>query len=345
MKKIVSSFFVAGLCLLGLIGCGNSQSADGEMQPKIIRLTHCQADGHPIDEGADLFAELVHERTNGRLEVQVFPANMLGPESVTRDMVKEGSVDMVLLGSAANNYNGAQDLASCFYLMRSIEECDYMFLDSDWAKKYLYPDYLENNHVVYLDSWSQSPRQTMATKEFTTPEELSSIKLRMPAGIPMWERGYSLMGAMTVTLGLDDAFSGLQQGVCDGVEGPIDQLSFYSFQEVAKNLILTNHNYYSYQALMNEKSFNSLSEEDQQIIRESIVEAGKHAGELRDQLTESIVEDMKAAGVNVITLTDEQLDVFAQKALQVVEENMDRWGQECYDEFVAELDEFRAAHK
>lgn len=347
MKKILS-MLLAAMMVLSLVACGstNTPASDGgdasaDVKPVTLKLTHCQADGHPIDVAADKFAELVAERTEGRVNVTVYPANMLGAESVTRDMIKEGTVDIVLLGSAANNYNTAMNLVSAFYLLQSTEECDYMLFDSPWAQKWLVEDYLADEGVAYLDSWTQSPRQTMTTKPFTNPNELKSIKLRVPAGIPVWETAWNAMGAMTVSMGLDDAFSGLQQGVCDGVEGPIDQLSFYSFQEVAKNLILTQHCFYSYQFLMNNSVLTSLSEADQQIIRDTAVECGDLADQLRDENAVKLVEDMKAAGVTVTELTAEQLQVFADLALTSVEENMDVWGQECYDEFMADLTAFR----
>ena len=346
MKKFVSVLLAVLMVMSLLAGCGagsDASAGDGATGKTVkVKLTHCQADGHPIDVAADKFAELVAERTEGRVQVTVYPANMLGAESVTRDMVKEGTVDIVLLGSAANNYNTAMNLVSAFYLLQSTEECDYMLFDSDWAQKWLAEDYLANDNVVYLDSWTQSPRQTMSTKVFTTPAELKSVKLRVPAGIPVWESAWNAMGAMTVSMGLDDAFSGLQQGVCDGVEGPIDQLSFYSFQEVAKNLILTQHCFYSYQFLMNNTVFSSLSADDQQVIRDTALECGDVADQLRDENTVKLVEDMKAAGVTVTELTAEQLNTFADLALASVEDNMDVWGQECYDEFMAALTEFRA---
>lgn len=351
MKKKLSLLIAVILCMTMFTACTSKNGTDTNKEnggdatatgdKVVMKLTHCQADGHPIDEAADKFAELVAERTDGRVEIQVFPANMLGAESATRDMVKEGSVDMVLLGSAANNYNTAMNLVSVFYLIQSPEECDYMLFDSPWAKKYLVDDYLKNDNVVYLDSWTQSPRQTMSTKAFRTPEELKSIKMRVPAGIPVWEEGWNKMGAMTVSLGLDDAFSGLQQGVCDGVEGPIDQLSFYSFQEVAKNLILTKHCYYSYQALINADSLNKLSDADQQVIRDTIVECGDLADKLRDENTTKLVDDMEADGVNVVELTDDEIKNFADLALAAVQNNMDTWGKECYDAFMADLESFR----
>jgi TRAP-type C4-dicarboxylate transport system substrate-binding protein len=349
-KRILVFLFVLVLCVSQLVGCSSNSnssnsSSSGTDKKVIYKLSHPQADGHPIDVAADKFAELVAERTEGRVEVQVFPANMMGAESVTRDMIKQGSIDIVLLGSAANNYNNAIYLPSAFYLMHNIEETDYMLYESDFAKKYMYDAWLKNDNVVLLDSWTQSPRQTMSKKPFRTPEELSKIKLRVPAGIPIWEQSWNKMGAMTVSLALSDAFSALQQGVCDAVEGPIEQLSFNSFQEVAKNLILTEHNYYSYQGLINADSLNKLSEGDQKVIRETMIECGDYADQLRDENVNKLIEDMKADGVTVIELTDAEKAVFAEKANEAVIDNMDQWGEEAYNEFMAEIEEFRAAHK
>ena len=359
MKKFIALLLAVAM-LFALAACGgkteapaatsstpatsNAPAAAPAGEKVTLKVTHCQAEGHPINDAALLFADIVNEKTDGRITVDLYPANMLGAESVTRDMVKEGTVDVVILGSAANNYNTAMNLVSAFYLLQNVEEADYMLFDSNFAQKYMKDEYLADHGVVYLDSWTQSPRQTMTTKPFTTPEELKSIKLRVPAGIPVWETGWNYMGAMTVSMGLDDAFSGLQQGVCDGVEGPIEQLYFYSFQEVAKNLIQTEHCYYSYQFLMNANVWNGLSADDQQIIKDALVEAHKLADEKRDANVDLLVSDMESQGVKVTALTDAQKQVFADLALAAVQDNMETWGQDVYDEFIAELEEFRASH-
>ena len=355
-RKMTGLLLAIVMCVSLLAGCGGKKeeapSSNGGSAPAAestgksvtLKLTHCQPDGSPVDVATEEFARLVEERTEGRVKIQLFPNNMLGAESATRDMVKTGGVDIVCLGSAANNYNDAMNLVTACYLFQNIEEADYMLFDSDFAQKYMHEDYLANDNVVYLTSWVQSPRQTMTTKAFTNPEELKGIKLRVPAGIPVWEAAWIDMGALTISMGLGDAFAALQQGACDGVEGPIDQLYFNSFQEVAKELILTQHNYYSYQMLINKNSFSALSEADQQVLRDTALELDAYHDQLRDENVTKLLEDLKSQGVHVTELTDEQRLVFAERCEGAIEKNMDSWGQECYDEFMAELEEFRASH-
>lgn len=348
IRKTTGLLLAIVMCMSLLAGCGGTTSSDSAADSEsagesvTLKLTHCQPDGSPVDLATEEFARLVEERTEGRVKIQLFPNNMLGAESVTRDMVKEGGVDIVCLGSAANNYNDAMNLVTACYLFQNTEEADYMLFDSDFAQKYMHEDYLANDNVVYLTSWVQSPRQTMCTKAFTSPEELKGIKMRVPAGIPVWETAWIDMGALTVSMGLGDAFSALQQGACDGVEGPIDQLYFNSFQEVAKELILTQHNYYSYQMLINNDSFSALSEADQQVLRDTALELDSYHDQLRDENVDALLEDLKSQGVHVTELTEEQLAVFAERCEPAIEKNMDSWGQECYDEFMAELEAFRA---
>ena len=349
MKKRFFALLLTLAMVSSLAACGSKSESSGDKSTGnatsvTLKLTHCQPEGSPVDLATEEFARLVEERTEGRVKIQLFPNNMLGAESATRDMVKTGGVDIVCLGSAANNYNAAQNLITACYLFQNEEETDYMLFDSEFAHKYLHDDYEANNNVIYLTSWVQSPRQTMATRAFTSPEELKGLKLRVPAGIPVWESAWMSMGALTVSMGLGDAFAALQQGACDGVEGPIDQLYFNSFQEVAKELIMTRHNYYSYQMLINKDSFAKLSEDDQQVLRDTALELDEYHDQLRDENVNKLLDDLKSQGVHVTELTDEQLAVFAERCQPAIEKNMDSWGQECYDEFMAELESFRASH-
>jgi TRAP-type C4-dicarboxylate transport system substrate-binding protein len=94
--------------------------------------------------------------------------------------------------------------------------------------------------------------------------------------------------------------------------------------------------------LINNNSFAKLSEADQQVLRDTALELDAYHDQLRDENVDKLLNELKGQGVNVTELSAEQLLVFAEKCEPALEANMDSWGQECYDEFMAELEAFRA---
>ena len=315
-------------------------------KPITFKLAHNQAENHPVNLGAAKFAELVKERTGGRVMIDVFPANVLGPESATRDMIKDGTLSMVAMGGPSlSPYGGAVDLTSMLYGFRSEDEM-LAVLEGDFGQKWFYKAFIKDHGVRVLDQWPMLPRVTMSKKEFQAITDLKGVKIRVVSGIPVWERSWSALGAMTVALSLDECFSGIQQGVADAVEGPLDQHFFFSFQEVTKYLVRTNHNYYTQMILINESVYQKLSPEDQKILEQSAKDAGKLFYSERNRLAEEIQQKMvKDFGIKVIDQTDEEIKGFMDAVQPLYEQLMNMWGKECLEDFTAAIKAYRDSKK
>lgn len=307
-----------------------------------LKLAHNQAENHPVNLGATKLADLVKERTNGRVTIDVFPANTLGPESATRDMIKDGTLAMVAMGGPSlSPYSGAIDLTSMLYGFKSEDEM-MAVMEGDFGQKWFYKAFVKDHGVRILDQWPMLPRVTMSKKEFHSIGDLKNIKIRVVSGIPVWERSWSALGAMTVALSLDECFSGIQQGVADAVEGPLDQHFFFSFQEVTKYLVRTNHNYYTQMILVNESAYQELSPEDQKILGQCAKDAGKVFYSERNRLAEEILQKMvKEFGITVIDQTPEEVQGFMNAIEPLYGQLIKMWGQECLDDFNAALKAYR----
>lgn len=357
MRRILALVLVCLFSVSLLAGCGSTESsteapADSgkteapakaeKVDPIVLKLSHNAAAGQTIDLGCEHFAKAVAEKTDGRVEIQIFPNNVLGSEVATRDMIREGSIDMVAMGMASlATYTDTINLLNMLYLFESEEEM-MAIVKGEFGQKYLYDCYLETQGVRLLDQWPQSPRLLEASKPVDSVESLNGLKLRTPAGIPTWEAAWTSLGAMCLSLALDEAYTAIQQGVCDGVEMPLDFLYNYHFHDVCKYLTYTEHNRYVQQIMINENSWQKLTPEDQAILQACIEEAGIYATQLRDENDVKMLEELKAAGVEVIELTPEAQKGFMDLTAPLFEEYSDQWSEEAYTDLMAALEEFRA---
>ena len=342
MKLKQTRFFASMLAALFLLaltaGCGYAAPA----KKIIFRLHHNAAPGQALDDATVWLSEEMAKKTDGRLDIQVFGNSTLGSDVAARDMLLEGTLDMCVIGvGIVSNWSSAVSLLQIPYIIESPEELMAVYT-SDYGKKYFHDKFLADQKVRLLDTWMQSPRQFLGKKPIHQLSDFQGVKLRIPAGMPARDAAWAKMGAMILSLGMDEAFTALQQGVCDAVEMPVDFLYAYRFGEQAKQLTMTNHTFYSLFALVNENSFNKLAPEEQQMLRDCVKEAGETM-RLRllkeDSMYLQKLQD--EFGVEVTYLTPELVGQIREKVEPLYAEYMNVWGQEVYDSLMAFLKEYR----
>lgn len=335
-----------GACGGGSGGGDANAGAAGSGETTVWKLTHNAQPGQAIDLGTIKFAELVEEKTEGRLKIELFPNNILGPDHSTREMVVEGTVQMVAMGGGfLTPYNGAIDLTAMLYDFDSRDEMMYV-VNGDWGKKWLEEPFLANQGLRILDHWPQSDRILISKKPVRTKADLTGLKIRVPSGMPLWEAAWTELGAMSLSLALEDAFTGMQQGVVDAVEMPLDFIYNYRFMEEAKYLTMTNHQLYTQFMIVNEAAFQALSPEDQQAVTDAMKEAGDYATGIIDENNDKMLKEMvDNYDVEVIELTDEQRAEFQAAIEPLYERFMENWTQPAYDDYVKAREEFKSQNQ
>lgn len=349
LKRKIALILVMALVLSVFAACGGSSESSGDAasgEATVWKLTHNAQPGQAIDLGTIKFAELVKEKTEGRLTIELFPNNILGPDHSTREMVVEGTVQMVAMGGGfLTPYNGAIDLTAMLYDFESRDEMMYV-VNGDWGKKWLEEPFLANHGLRILDHWPNSDRILISKKPVRSKADLTGLKIRVPSGMPLWEAAWTELGAMSLSLALEDAFTGMQQGVVDAVEMPLDFIYNNRFMEEAKYLTMTNHQLYTQFMIVNEAAYQKLSPEDQQAVTDAIKEAGVYATGIIDENNDKMLKDMvDNYGVEVIDLTDEQRGEFEAAIEPLYQTFMENWTQPAYDDYVAAREAFQSQNQ
>lgn len=337
--KHVMHIVLSLVLLLALAGTAGAASTE----KVIFRLHHNAAPGQALDDATMWVADQMRERTKGRIDIQVFGNSTLGSDVAARDMLVENTLDMCVLGvGIVSNWSGAISLLQIPYVIESPEELMAVY-DSDYSKKYFSDAFLRNQGIRMLDTWMQSPRQLLATRAINKIGDFSGLKLRIPAGMPARDAAWSKMGTMILSLGMDEAFTALQQGVCDAVEMPVDFLYAYRFGEQAKHLTMTNHTFYSLFALVNEKSFNKLTGDEQKLLQQLVEESGetmrKRLLAEDEQFKQKLIDEF---GVTVTELTPELIKEIRTAVEPLYAEYMKVWTQPVYDDLMTFLKDYRS---
>ncbi|WP_240689238.1 TRAP transporter substrate-binding protein [Ammoniphilus sp. YIM 78166] len=318
-KKLGISSMVLALSV-GLAACGGGTADQGQpaenpqagaQQPVKLKLGHIAGENDPWNLGAKKFAELVKEKTNGTVEVDVYPSSTIGNDRDLIEGMQLGSVDFALVAGVLSN----------FYEPYAILELPYLFRDKEHMEKVLYgpvgdklkADLLASANIRGLQFWERTPRQLTANKKVTTPEELKGIKIRVPeipASIAAWEA----MGATPTPMAFGEVYSSLQTGVIDAQENPVALIESSKINEVQKYLINTNHVYGYVMLTMSDLTYNKLTPEQQQAIEEAAKEATTYENEIVYEQEKEVLKKLTDAGMEIV---DVDTAPFMEKAKTV----------------------------
>ncbi|UVI30706.1 TRAP transporter substrate-binding protein [Paenibacillus spongiae] len=336
MLKKIAVVTMLVVLLVSAVACGNkgdggnaATGGNGGTEKKVkLRLGHITGESDAWHKGALKFAELVKEKTNGSVEVDVFPSSTLGNDRDLIEGMQLGSVDFALVAGVLSN----------FYEPYSILELPYLFRDQEHMEKVLYgevgtkmkEDLLTNAQVRGLEFWVRGPRELTANKKIAKVEDLKGLKVRVPE-IPASIAAWKAMGASPTPMAFGEVYSSLQTGVIDGQENPFALIASNKIQEVQKYLMMTNHVYGYVMLTMSDITYQKLSKEQQQAIEEAAKEATQFENDLVAEQEEVLLKQLKDAGMEVVEVDTAK---FAEKAKTVHEEFANKYGKELYDSIV-----------
>ncbi len=276
---------------------------------RVLKYGHNAKQDQPTGKAALLFAKLVGEKTNGELEVQVFPANQLGKNRQMAESLKMGAQDLCTTGLAVMGYlNNKYMMMQVPYVFRSQEHIRKV-VAGDIGKE-LKEDLAKRTGIFMMaQDWDRMVRHVGGRKPIRNLEDLKGYKIR--AGVLPPIAGFRALGASPVKIPLNEMYVAIQQGVADGAELPIDYFYNYSIFEVAKYLNLTYHTYGTQYVGINLRLWKSLKPEHQKALQEATDEAGIYNNKLVAELEEDYLKKLKDAGMEFIKTDTEAF----QKAL------------------------------
>lgn len=263
-----------------------------------LRLAHTlpAADAHHL--AATRMAELVKAKTNGAVEITVFPAGTLGNDPAILEGVRIGSIDMAVAGnpfytSFVPRFN-ALDLPFLFADYAHVDRV----LDGDVGRE-LMKD-LEAQGAKGIAFWEIGFRNlTNSVRPVRAPEDVKGLKLRTTPN-PAHLKAFRLLGASPAPMPFPEVYLALQTKTVDGQENPVNLIFNSKFFEVQKHLTLTRHAYTASVMSMNKAKFDALTPDQQRALVEAAREAGAYQRKLnRDAEADSLAK-MKAAGLAVV---------------------------------------------
>ncbi len=236
----------------------------------IIKLGHVVPKTHPYNLGALRFAQLIKERTDGKIIVKVYPNRKLGDEKELIERLRSTSIDLAVISTGPLSgllpKMGVLDLP---FLFRSYGHA-YHVLDGEIGKMLL--EELESINIKGLAFWENGFREiTNSVRPITLPRDLKGLRIRTMQN-PIHIATFRVLKAIPCPLAWGHVFTALQLHTVDGEENPIPVIWTAKLYKVQKYLSITNHFYSPAPILMSLSLFRSLSEDLQQIFLQTAAE-------------------------------------------------------------------------
>jgi TRAP-type transport system periplasmic protein len=332
--------FYAGVLLAGLMAAAPAGAAD--IKERNIKVGIGLTADHPQGQAVAKFGELVSQKSDGKIKVKLFAGGLLGNDVSMVSSLQGGTQEMTipdtstLVGIAGLKEFGLINLP---FALNSSEEADAL-LDGPWGQKLMAK--LPEKGLVGLGFWENGFRQISNNRHpINKAEDISGLKLRVIQN-PLFIDTFKALGANALPMPFPEVYTALETGTVDGQENPLATLIASKFYEVQKHTVISNHIYSVWAFLISKKFWDKLSPDEQKILTEAANEATAFERKTIRDFDATALEEIKAKGIQVTTLSDEETAKLREITKPVSAKFTQEFGEAGAKEMAAELEKIRA---
>jgi len=348
-KRVIALGMILVLTLMMFAACGGNSSqtpaADTSGEAEVWKLAHQETTGTVYDQYANHFKELIEEKSEGRITVEVYPVGQLGDTGTQVELLMNGGIQFGILA--------AGDVGDMF---PAVQATSLNFIFSD--------DNAVNAQVLINGEATKKLNEMFATKNLTTYDwftlgnmqwgsvghplhtmaDFAGFKMRIMAS-PIIAANYEAFGAAPTPLAFTETYSGLQLKTVEGTEQPMNAMEEMKFYEVLDYIVKSNHSQMASFMAMNSDFYNSLSDEDKAMLEEIKPEMEEFALQTLETFLEEkeqVIRDAKPELV-IEELTEEERAAFVEASLPVrdrITEFAGEEGKEILDLLLKDVENF-----
>lgn len=314
-----------------LIGAGAAMSATAfrgfprasAQSATVLRLGHVLGPTHQFHKGLELAAQKLAETTNGRVELQVFPAAQLGSERDMNVAIRTGGIEMTLASPGG---------ASVHLKQLAILDAPYLFRDNAHWQAVVngeigrrWKEEITASGVRIVGWFHRGTRHVISRERpYETLASIAGAKIRV-ADLPPYPQVFQAFGAVPTPIAFSEMYQALESGIVDGADAPLDTVLAQKLHEVASyaNLIA-----WSFAApgpiLISDMAWQMLSPDDQASLEAAIALASDYVTKAFTDGEAEVKSQLEAAGMTLVTPTDpEAWEAAAAEAIPALAET---WG-------------------
>lgn len=331
MKKMKALLILFMSTAMILAACGrpnndNNSNGNSEGDTYKIRIAYLPSEEQSTHLAAKSLKERLENESSGRLQIELYPnGSLYGSDREAIEAVQLNNVEMTIPAlSPLSSFNKKFMVFDLPFLFKNHDDA-YRTLDSDLGQELL--DDLQKDGLKGL-VYAENGFRHISNNEgpIESSADLKGLKMRTMEN-PVHTATFKKLGANASPFAFGELYTALQQGTYDAMESPISLYYTNKFYEVQKYLTITGHFYTPTILLMNNKFYEELPDDLQQLVVEAAVAFKDEQRQLAQKQDTEWREELKQSGMKVNELSPEQIDEF-RKALAPI-----------YDQFKEEIGE------
>jgi tripartite ATP-independent transporter DctP family solute receptor len=311
-----------------------------DVKERNLKFAFSLAKDHPLGQGAQKFADLVAQKSGGKIKVNLFPNAVLGGDPQNLSAVRGGTLDFTSMATGLLAGIDKQFMVFDFpFLFNSPEEA-YALSDGPIGTRLM--NGLQAHGLVGLGIWDLGFRNmTNSKRPIERVEDLQGLKLRVIAA-PIYLDMFNTLGANPVPMTFGEVYGALESKAIDGQDNPVGVIESAKFAEVQKYMSLTRHIYTGMPVLMSKKTWDGMSATERNIITEAANEAKAEERRISQATEAKAIEGLrKSMQVNGVSASE--VERMRLKVRPVVEKFTKEVGEPLMREVGTELARLRAA--
>jgi tripartite ATP-independent transporter DctP family solute receptor len=262
-----------------------------------IKWAHVYEVNEPYHKQSVWAAEEIKKRTNGKFDIQVFPASSLGKETDINQGLTLGTVDMIISGPS---------FAARSYPRVGIAYYPFIFRDGDhllaYAKSDLFKEmaeeYRKKTGIAMLAYTYYGARHTTSNRAFKDCAGMKGLKIRVP-DVAAYMATPKACAANPTPIAFAEVYLALQNGTVEAQENPLPTIEAKKFYEVQKHIMLTGHIVDGLVTQVAPHVWNKLSADEKKVFTEVTQEAATRASADIKKREAELVDFFRKAGLTI----------------------------------------------
>jgi len=290
MKLLTTLLAAAGIAIVA--------SSPALAQTKQLKWAHVYETSEPYHTESVWAAAEIKKRTNGKFDIQVFPASSLGKETDINQGLTLGTVDMIISGPS---------FAARSYPRIGIAYYPFIFRDGEhllaYSKSDVFKEMVDEFRAktgIQITAYTYyGARHTTAQKPFTDCAGMKGLKIRVP-DVPAYTATPKACGANPTPIAFAEVYLALQNGTVDAQENPLTTIEAKKFYEVQKAIMLTGHIVDGLTTQVAPHVWNTLSDAEKKIFTDVTQEAAARASAAIKKREGELVEEFRKKGLQIV---------------------------------------------
>ena len=316
-----------------------SFAAAQDVKERAIKLALANTAESAHGVGARRFAEIVDQKSGGKIKVRIYAGGSLGGEAVVASSMQGGTVEMSMMGPGIlTGMNKDFGIFDTPFLFNDAKEADAV-MDGPVGQKLL--DKLPEKGLIGLSYWDHGFRVlTNSRRPVAKMEDIQGLKVRVQQ-IPVFIDAFTALGANPVPMPFTELYTALETKAVDGQENPFVSIEVTKFYEVQKYASNTRHAYSPLLVLVSKRFWDELSADERKILQDAATETKPFERETSRAMDAKAMAELKSKGMTITEISAEERARMRDKLKPAIEKHHKTISEALVQEVDAELQKVR----